>query len=90
MGDTFWLQSTLMPSSAQGLVTIHDNAPTNHRWNYAAVEVTAAPAAAVAGASSLSAAKAATAKVAASSTLRVSSAAHLRYCRLTGVARTFT
>jgi hypothetical protein len=76
-------------------VTIHDNAPTNHRWNYAAVEITAAPAAAMAGASSFAAAKVATAKVATAkvataSTVRVSSAAHLRYCRITGVARKFT
>ena len=39
-GDTFWVQSTAAPSTAPGLVTIHDNAPTNDRWNYAAVEVT--------------------------------------------------
>jgi hypothetical protein len=39
-GDTFWVQSTAAPNSAPGLVTIHDNAPTNDRWNYAAVEVT--------------------------------------------------
>jgi hypothetical protein len=38
-GDTFWVQSTTAPSTAPGLVTIHDNAPTNDRWNYAAVEV---------------------------------------------------
>ena len=34
------MQSTAAPSTAPGLVTIHDNAPTNDRWNYAAVEVT--------------------------------------------------
>jgi hypothetical protein len=39
-GDTFWVQSTAAPSTAPGLVTIHDNAPTNDRWNYAAAEVT--------------------------------------------------
>ena len=39
-GDTFWVQSTTAPSTAPGLVTIHDNGPTNDRWNYAAVEVT--------------------------------------------------
>jgi hypothetical protein len=39
-GDTFWVQSTAAPNTAPGLVTIHDNAPTNDRWNYAAVEVT--------------------------------------------------
>ena len=36
-GDTFWVQSTAAPNSAPGL---HDSAPTNDRWNYAAVEVT--------------------------------------------------
>ena len=39
VGDTYWLQSTAAPNVAPGLVTIHDNAPTNDRWNYAAVEV---------------------------------------------------
>ena len=39
-GDTFWVQSTAAPNTAPGLVTIHDNAPTNDRFNYAAVEVT--------------------------------------------------
>jgi hypothetical protein len=38
-GDTFWVQSTAAPNTAPGLVTIHDNAPTNDRWNYAAVEI---------------------------------------------------
>jgi hypothetical protein len=42
-GDTFWVQSTTAPSTAPGLVTIHDNAPTNDRWNYAAAEVTPVP-----------------------------------------------
>ena len=42
-GDTFWVQSTAAPNVALDLVTIHDNAPTNDQWNYAAVEVTAAP-----------------------------------------------
>ncbi len=41
-GDTFWVQSTTAPNVAPGLVTIHDNAPTNHQWNYVAVEVVAA------------------------------------------------
>jgi Big-like domain-containing protein/lysyl oxidase len=40
MGATFWVQSTGAPNTASGLVTIHDNAPTNDRWNYAAVEIT--------------------------------------------------
>jgi hypothetical protein len=43
-GDTFWVQSTSTPSAAPGLVTIHDDAPTTDRWNYVAVEETAAPA----------------------------------------------
>jgi Big-like domain-containing protein/lysyl oxidase len=42
-GDTFWVQSTAAPNTAPGLVTIHDNAPTNDRWNYAAVAVTPVP-----------------------------------------------
>jgi len=40
-GDTYWVQSTAAPSTATALVDIHDNAPTNDRWNYAAVEVVA-------------------------------------------------
>lgn len=42
VGDTFWVQSTAAPATATGLVTIHDNAPTNDRWNYAALEIIAA------------------------------------------------
>jgi hypothetical protein len=42
-------------------VTIHDNAPTNDRWNYAAVEVTAAPS----GGGAATAATTSTARVAA-------------------------
>jgi hypothetical protein len=41
VGDTFWVQSTIAPSTAFGLVTIHDDAPTNDQWNYAAVEIVA-------------------------------------------------
>lgn len=44
VGDTFWVQSVTAPNTAPGLVTIHDSAPTNHQYNYTAVEVTAAPA----------------------------------------------
>jgi hypothetical protein len=40
-GDTFWVQSTAAPSTADGLVDIHDSAPTNDQWNYAAVEIVA-------------------------------------------------
>jgi hypothetical protein len=41
VGDTFWVQSTAGPSPADGLVDIHDSAPTTDRWNYAAVEIVA-------------------------------------------------
>lgn len=41
VGDTFWVQSTTAPSTANGLVDIHDNSPTNDRWNYVAVEIVA-------------------------------------------------
>jgi hypothetical protein len=40
-GDTYWVQSTAAPSTADALVDIHDNAPTNHEWNYCAVEIVA-------------------------------------------------
>jgi hypothetical protein len=41
VGDTFWVQSTAAPSTANALVDIHDSAPTGDRWNYAAVEIVA-------------------------------------------------
>jgi hypothetical protein len=41
VGDTFWVQSTSAPSTATGLVDIHDNAPIDDRWNYAAAEIIA-------------------------------------------------
>jgi hypothetical protein len=41
VGDTYWVQSTTGPSTANALVNIHDSAPTSDRWNYAAVEVVA-------------------------------------------------
>jgi hypothetical protein len=41
VGDTYWMQSTLAPSTANALVDIHDSAPTTDRWNYAAVEIVA-------------------------------------------------
>ncbi len=41
VGDTFWVQATAAPSTVDGLVTIHDTAPTTDRWNYAAVEIVA-------------------------------------------------
>ena|GEM_PF-6937694 len=40
-GDTFWVQSTTAPSTADALVDIHDSAPTTDQWNYAAVEIVA-------------------------------------------------
>lgn len=40
-GDTYWVQSTASPSTANNLVDIHDSAPTNDQWNYAAVEIVA-------------------------------------------------
>ncbi|MGE5647066.1 MAG: beta strand repeat-containing protein [Acidobacteriota bacterium] len=41
IGDTYWVQSTTAPATADGLVNIHDSSPTNDRWNYAAVEIVA-------------------------------------------------
>jgi hypothetical protein len=41
VGDTFWVQSTIAPSTANALVDIHDSAPTNDQWNYVAVEIVA-------------------------------------------------
>jgi len=43
VGDTYWLQSTVAPSTAYALVDIHDSSPTNDQWNYAAVEIVATP-----------------------------------------------
>jgi hypothetical protein len=40
-GDTYWVQSTAAPSTANALVDIHDSAPTADRWNYCAVEIVA-------------------------------------------------
>jgi hypothetical protein len=39
--DTYWVQSTTAPSTATGLVDMHDSAPTTDQWNYAAVEIVA-------------------------------------------------
>jgi hypothetical protein len=39
--DTYWVQSTTVPSTAFGVVDIHDSAPTTDQWNYAAVEIVA-------------------------------------------------
>jgi hypothetical protein len=41
VGDTYWVQSTAAPSTANALVDIHDTAPTSDQWNYAAVEIVA-------------------------------------------------
>jgi hypothetical protein len=41
VGDTYWVQSTTAPSAANALVDIHDSAPTNDQWNYAAAEIVA-------------------------------------------------
>ena len=41
VGDTYWVQSTTAPSTADALVDIHDSAPTTDQWNYAAVEIVA-------------------------------------------------
>ncbi|WP_347352614.1 Ig-like domain-containing protein [Intrasporangium sp.] len=43
VGDTFWAQSTKTPSTILGVVDIHDSAPANDQWNYAAVAVLPAP-----------------------------------------------
>ena len=39
VGDTYWVQSTGAPSTANASVFIHDIAPTTDRWNYAATEI---------------------------------------------------
>ena len=41
VNDTFWVQSTSTPSSANGLVQIADTSPTTDRWNFASVEIVA-------------------------------------------------
>lgn len=41
-GDTYWVQATAAPSTANAIVDIHDTSPTTDRWNYAAVEIVAA------------------------------------------------
>ena len=38
-GNTFWVQMMQAPEPRMGLVTVADTAPTNHQWNYAAVEI---------------------------------------------------
>jgi hypothetical protein len=39
--DTYWVQATVVPSTTDGAVDIHDTAPTTDQWNYAAVEILA-------------------------------------------------
>jgi chitodextrinase len=40
VGDTFWVQRANNPSTAIGqTVILNDTAPTNHRWNYASIEI---------------------------------------------------
>jgi hypothetical protein len=41
VGNTFWVQSTTAPSTANALVDIQDTAPTADQWNYCAVEIVA-------------------------------------------------
>ena len=41
VGDTYWVQSTAAPSTADALVDIHDSSPTTDQWNYVAVEIVA-------------------------------------------------
>jgi hypothetical protein len=41
VGDTYWVQSTAAPITANALVDIHDTLPTSDQWNYAAVEIVA-------------------------------------------------
>jgi hypothetical protein len=42
VGDTFWVQSTPAPATANAMVDIHDHSPAADPWNYAAVEIVAA------------------------------------------------
>ena len=44
VGDTFWVQRQTTPTAAAGTnVPINDTAPTNDRWNLAAIEILPAP-----------------------------------------------
>ena len=42
VGDTYWVQSTGAPSTANASVDILDIAPTTDRWNFAAAEIVSA------------------------------------------------
>lgn len=41
VGDTFWVQSTDAPLAGDGVVNIQVASPSNHQWNFAAVEIVA-------------------------------------------------
>jgi hypothetical protein len=44
VGDTFWVQAWTAPTGAAGTtVQLNDTAPTNDRWNFAAVEILTQP-----------------------------------------------
>ena len=42
VGDTFWTQRLTAAVASPGLVAINNTAPTNHMWNYTAVEIKSA------------------------------------------------
>ena len=42
LGDTYWAQLTMASTTVGKSVTVGDTAPTNDRWDFAGVEVTAA------------------------------------------------
>ena len=39
VGDTFWVQALAASATAGAPVTLNDTSPTNHQWNFAAVEI---------------------------------------------------
>jgi hypothetical protein len=41
VGDTYCVQFTAAPSTANALVDIHDTTPSGDQWNYAAAEIVA-------------------------------------------------
>lgn len=41
VGDTFWVQRLTTPTTGPGTVTLSTIAPTNDRWNFAAIEILA-------------------------------------------------
>lgn len=41
VGDTFWVQRANNATTSVGqVITLNDSAPTNHRWNFASIEIT--------------------------------------------------